>query len=106
MELEYLIDISMVSKTNGPGPSRTRRCKAAWYSALVEWGHTGRCSHPCSMSNSRSVSSRTDDFEVQLSLGSRRIPRDALLADSHAHSLRRAASAISTTSMLFSIARK
>jgi His/Glu/Gln/Arg/opine family amino acid ABC transporter permease subunit len=122
MELEYLIDllakrvpfsgsmllaaISIVSKTNGPRPSRTRRYNAAWYSVLVEWGDTGRWSHPCSMSNSRSVSSRTDEFEIQLSLGSRRIPRDALLADSHAHNLRRAASGISTTSTLFSIARK
>ena len=80
--------------------------QAAWYSVLVEWGDTGRCSHLCSMSNSRSVSSRTDEFEIQLSFGSRRMPRDALLADSHAHSLRRVASGISTTSLLFSIARK
>ena len=54
----------------------------------------------------QTVSPRTDEFEIQLSLGSRRIPRDALLADSHAHNLRRAASGISTTSTLFSIAGK
>jgi hypothetical protein len=58
------------------------------------------------MSKSLSVSSRIEELEIQRSLGSRCMPRDVLLADSHAQILRRAVSGISTTSAVWSIARR